>query len=84
MMWRTGTAEAARKRFQELKEEMKQLHDKLAQVRERSRSRTGTPEPAATVSGDPMYSDASLSGCLYSLVCLVSWIGYFPLPVNVT
>ncbi|MCJ1297187.1 DEAD-box type RNA helicase [Xylographa carneopallida] len=46
-----GAAEAARKQFRELKEEMKQVHDRLALVRDRSRSRTATPDPAATASG---------------------------------
>ena len=44
-------AEAARKRLQEVREELRGVHDKLDHFQQRSRSRTGTPESAATGSG---------------------------------
>lgn len=44
-------AEAARKRLQEVREELKGVHDKLDHFQQHSRSRTGTPESGAAGSG---------------------------------
>ena len=44
-------AEAARKRLQEVREELRGVHDKLDHFQQRNRSRTGTPESGATGSG---------------------------------